>query len=68
MINLLVRHGQRADVDPLDELMTGPVSEALDIPSHVVWGSQGGKTFSILAGDFMKPDIDYGKCENNLFV
>lgn len=45
----------------LENLLQGPVSKALDIPSNVVWGSQGGATFSALRGDFMKPCTEMGK-------
>lgn len=45
----------------LDSLMRGPVSEALQIPSHVQWGSQSADTFGHLAGDFMKPAVHFGK-------
>lgn len=45
----------------LEELMRGPVSEALDIPSKVQWGSQSGNTFTGQMGDFMKPVIHIGK-------
>lgn len=69
MYNTLVRHGARASADPLDDLMLGAVSEALNIPEHVLWGSQGYTTFNTLAGDFMKPTIDYGNIKkNDLFV
>lgn len=63
MYNTLVRHNarQQSSEDPLDDLMTGAVSEALNIPEHVVWGSQSSITFNTLAGDFMKPTIDYGE-------
>lgn len=61
MYNILVRHNARASGDPLDDIMTGVVSEALNIPEHVVWGSQSSITFDTLAGDFMKPTIDYGE-------
>ncbi|XP_037719800.1 retinoid-inducible serine carboxypeptidase [Drosophila subpulchrella] len=41
----------------LEDLMRGPVSETLGIPSNVVWGSQSGTTFDIHRTDFMKPVI-----------
>lgn len=44
----------------LDELMKGAVSEALNIPKHVIWGSQSEAVFSYLSGDFMKPVIHIG--------
>lgn len=40
--------------------MLGPVSEALEIPSKVKWGSQKSFTVSALSGDFMKPVIHIG--------
>uniref|UniRef100_A0A1L8EFY1 Retinoid-inducible serine carboxypeptidase n=1 Tax=Haematobia irritans TaxID=7368 RepID=A0A1L8EFY1_HAEIR len=52
----------RFDVDEnrdqmLDNLMRGPVSKALGVPSHIKWGYQSGSTFNQLRGDFMKPVI-----------
>ncbi|XP_065355870.1 retinoid-inducible serine carboxypeptidase-like [Calliphora vicina] len=41
----------------LQDLMRGPVSKALGIPSKVKWGSQSSNTFSRQMGDFMKPVI-----------
>ncbi|XP_054743214.1 retinoid-inducible serine carboxypeptidase-like [Anastrepha obliqua] len=41
----------------LEDLMQGPVSQALNISSKVKWGSQSGSTFTRLSGDFMKPVI-----------
>lgn len=41
--------------------MRGPVSEALDIPSNVVWGSQSDATFDTLNEDFMWPVMDSGQ-------
>ena len=49
-----------ADDDLLNEIMNGPVTEALNIPKHVVWGSQSGVTFRTLYTEFMKPVINYG--------
>jgi len=47
-------------VDPLDELMNGPVlREKLGIiPENVVWGAQSGAVFEYQEGDFMKPVVD----------
>ncbi|CAD6999263.1 retinoid-inducible serine carboxypeptidase [Ceratitis capitata] len=42
----------------LQDLMRGPVHEALNISSKVKWGSYSGVTFSRLGGDFMKPVIN----------
>ncbi|XP_075153122.1 retinoid-inducible serine carboxypeptidase-like [Haematobia irritans] len=54
----LVRFDIDEDRDKmLDDLMRGPVSEALEIPSNIKWGSQSSSTFSRLMGDFMKPVI-----------
>ncbi|XP_073949476.1 retinoid-inducible serine carboxypeptidase-like [Choristoneura fumiferana] len=39
----------------LNYLMNNPVKEALRIPAHVRWGSQSGRVFDMLRGDFMKP-------------
>lgn len=50
----------RQRIDPLTELMRGPVSEALNISEHIVFGSQSNIVFSTLFGDFMKPDIEMG--------
>jgi len=41
----------------LNNLMRGPVSQALGIPTSVKWGSQSGSTFTKQMGDFMKPVI-----------
>ncbi|KAH8371436.1 hypothetical protein KR093_007495, partial [Drosophila rubida] len=41
----------------LQELMTGPVTKALNITTGVTWGAQSGTTFSKLNGDFMKPAV-----------
>lgn len=49
----------------LQTLMRGKVSEALNIPPEVKWGSMSGATFTTLAGDFMKPVIHIG--ERNVF-
>lgn len=51
----------------LDRLMRGPVSEALNIPKHVIWGLQSGDTFTTLSGDFMKPAVSMGKIKH-LFI
>lgn len=74
MYRTLVKFDIDEDRDKiLENLMRGPVSKALGIPSNVVWGSQSGSTFSILMGDFMKPAVDIGKyvsyakrCNKNL--
>lgn len=59
MYRTLVAFDERDDI--LEALMNGAVREALDIPDHVVWGSQSGITFNTLAGDFMKPVTDVGE-------
>lgn len=61
MYRTLVRFDIDEDRDQiLEDIMRGPVSEALDIPSNVKWGSQSGSTFSFQMGDFMKPVIHVG--------
>lgn len=56
------RHVLFDDADTmLEELMRGPVSKALEIPEHVVWGSQSDATFETLAEDFMWPVVDIGE-------
>lgn len=60
LIRTLNLRGTKADENTLDSLMEGPVTEALNIPGNVRFGSQSSKTFSTLAGDFMKPVINYG--------
>ncbi|XP_005186527.1 retinoid-inducible serine carboxypeptidase [Musca domestica] len=58
MYRTLVKFDIDEDRDQiLENLMRGPVSEALGIPSKVKWGSQSGSTFSRQMGDFMKPVI-----------
>ena len=39
----------------LQVIMRTQVHEALGLPEQIVWGSQSGKVFETLAGDFMKP-------------
>ncbi|XP_062133659.1 retinoid-inducible serine carboxypeptidase [Drosophila sulfurigaster albostrigata] len=41
----------------LSDLMTGPVTAALNITTGVGWGAQSGATFSAQMGDFMKPVV-----------
>lgn len=55
--DLLRRHGIIARAD-LGALMNGRVKEVLQIPSDVVWGSQGGYVFDALYEDFMKPVVN----------
>uniref|UniRef100_A0A0K8VCD7 Retinoid-inducible serine carboxypeptidase n=1 Tax=Bactrocera latifrons TaxID=174628 RepID=A0A0K8VCD7_BACLA len=45
----------------LQDLMRGPVHQALNISSKVRWGSQSDVTFARLNTDFMKPVIHIGK-------
>lgn len=59
MYNLHVRFDDADSM--LDDLMRGPVSEALNIPEHVVWGSQSDITFETLMEDFMWPVVDVGE-------
>lgn len=48
-------------IPDIKDLMTGKVSEALNIPKNVVWGAQAVNTYTKLYGDLMKPVIDFGK-------
>ncbi|XP_030372736.1 retinoid-inducible serine carboxypeptidase [Scaptodrosophila lebanonensis] len=58
MYRLLVHYDIDEDRDTiLDELMLGPVTEALNITTGVKWGAQSGTTFTRLMGDFMKPAV-----------
>lgn len=43
----------------LETMMRGKVHTALGLPDDVVWGSQQGAVFDTLAGDFMKPVINF---------
>lgn len=47
------------DDEKIDVIMNGAVREALNISRP--WGTQSGKVFSYLAGDFMKPVTHVGK-------
>lgn len=65
-IELMYRTMVQYDIDEdrdqiLEDLMRGPVQQALNITSKVKWGSQSNPTFSRLSGDFMKPVIHIGK-------
>ena len=61
MFRSVVR-GVDADRDEiLDDLMNGPVKQALGVPSNVVWGSQSSLVFNTLNGDFMKPVTNIGR-------
>lgn len=42
----------------LVDLMRNEVAEALQLPAESVYDAQGGRVFSALAGDFMKPAMD----------
>ncbi|XP_071548352.1 retinoid-inducible serine carboxypeptidase-like isoform X1 [Panulirus ornatus] len=44
--------------DALGDFMNGEQAAAWNIPSNVVWDSQGDRVFNHLAGDFMKPVVD----------
>lgn len=50
-----------AEFMPLAQLMIGQVSEILKIPKNIIWGSNSLKPFQMLAEDFMKPNIEFGK-------
>lgn len=59
MFRTLVKFDARDDRDQtLDDLMNGPVKEALEIPESVRWGGQSSITFRTLNEDFMKPVTD----------
>lgn len=62
MLSLLTEYDEVDRDKVLETLMRGKVSAALNIPAHVRWGSLSGKTFTTLAGDFMKPAIHMGTC------
>ncbi|XP_047019709.1 retinoid-inducible serine carboxypeptidase-like isoform X1 [Helicoverpa zea] len=60
--NMMIRNGiselsseTRQEEYNLSVLMNTLVKEALNIPQHVIWGSQSGAVFDYLRGDFMKP-------------
>jgi serine carboxypeptidase 1 len=53
----LLDQSKEADALSLNQILNGPVKEALGLPKHVYWGSQGGAVFDTLAGDFMKPVV-----------
>jgi serine carboxypeptidase 1 len=42
----------------LNTMMRTVVHPALNLPAHVIFGSQSGDVFDTLAGDFMKPVVD----------
>jgi serine carboxypeptidase 1 len=59
---LYSRHVGLRSGDPVDDLMNGPIRAYLNNGTHgkvindsVVFDSQGGKVFSALSGDFMRP-------------
>jgi len=56
---LFLPSGGSKAVDPLDELMNGPVIRAKlgIIPDEVIWGAQSGPVFTYQEGDFMKPVV-----------
>lgn len=67
MYRTLVNFGIDENRDQmLEDLMRGPVSEALGISTKVQWGSQSGNTFTAQMGDFMKPVIHIGKRKTSL--
>lgn len=62
MFRTLVKKEDETDRDSiLEKLMQGKVSKALQIPKHVIWGSQSSATFTTLNEDFMKPAIHMGE-------
>lgn len=62
MYRTLVKFDVDEDRDQLlEDLMLGPVTQALGINTGVKWGAQSGTTFTKLMGDFMKPAVDIGR-------
>ncbi|XP_037719542.1 retinoid-inducible serine carboxypeptidase [Drosophila subpulchrella] len=58
MYRTLVKFDVDEDRDQLlEDLMLGPVTEALGINTTVKWGAQSGTTFTRLMTDFMKPAV-----------
>ncbi|XP_030372286.1 retinoid-inducible serine carboxypeptidase-like [Scaptodrosophila lebanonensis] len=58
LYRLMVNYDIDEDRDQLlQDLMRGPVAQALGIPSNVRWGSQSSEVFNIHRTDFMKPVI-----------
>uniref|UniRef100_A0A034WDZ5 Retinoid-inducible serine carboxypeptidase n=1 Tax=Bactrocera dorsalis TaxID=27457 RepID=A0A034WDZ5_BACDO len=60
MYRTMVQYDYDIDEDRdqiLEDLMRGPVHQALNISSKVRWGSQSSVTFTRLSTDFMKPVI-----------
>lgn len=73
MFRTLVTREDEANRDAtLAKLMKGAVSKALNIPKHVVWGSQSYATFTTHSEEFMKPVIHIGELtktiSNNLLI
>ncbi|XP_068148547.1 retinoid-inducible serine carboxypeptidase [Drosophila tropicalis] len=58
MYRTLVHYDIDEDRDQiLEDLMLGPVTQALNITTGVKWGAQSGSTFTKLMADFMKPAV-----------
>lgn len=51
----------RQEAFNLTHFMNTDVKTALNIPEHVIWGSQSNAVFHYLRGDFMKPVTDGSK-------
>ncbi|KAH8256005.1 hypothetical protein KR026_004567 [Drosophila bipectinata] len=67
MYRTLVKYDVDEDRDQLlEDLMLGPVTEALGINTGVKWGAQSGTTFTKLMGDFMKPAVHIGRSLQNM--
>ncbi|XP_036142186.1 retinoid-inducible serine carboxypeptidase isoform X2 [Monomorium pharaonis] len=52
---LMYSHLKQSETFSLDDLMNGPVREALGINTKYMHGEQSRKVFEYLMGDFMKP-------------
>lgn len=59
MFRTLVEYDEEDRDTLLENLMIGPVSQALNI-TNVVWGAQSYQTFATLSKEFMKPVIHIG--------
>lgn len=56
---LYARHVTVHGLDPLSDLMNGPIRKKLGIiPQNVTWGAQSRKVFEKLSEDFNKPVVD----------
>lgn len=60
MVRALVENRAVDRDDLLDELMKTKVTKALNIPEHIVFGSQSSQVFRRNYDEFMKPAIHIG--------